>query len=176
MKLKQNQYINICVRALIFEQGQLLLTEWANDKQYAFLIGGRVDFGEALIDALYREVAEEVNAQINSARLVYFGENIYPEPNGRTAHEYGWYFLVELDRQICQPGQIIPNPDHPKLFIRHTPVTEAGLAQLKPDFLRHYLPQDFANHFEHTPRFVYNNALAANAPMFKTFTEFLTNK
>ena len=154
MILQPDQRINVCVRALIFEHGQLLLTEW-QDKACSFLIGGRVNFGEQLVDALHREVQEEVGATITEFRLVYFAETVFRTSAGRATHEYGWYFLVKLDRQICQFGEMVPNPDDPALVIHHAPINKIGLANLFPHFLTHYLPTDYASQFSNTPRSIY---------------------
>ena len=112
MILQENQRVNIVVRGLIFRDGQLLVTQWRSSGD-SFLIGGRVEFGEPLLAALAREVQEETGASIRVNRLLYFGENVFSNARGIHYHEYGWYFLVEPDRPICGPDEIIPNPDHP---------------------------------------------------------------
>lgn len=155
MILHDNQRINIVVRALIFRQGQLLLTQWRQTGD-TFLIGGRVEFGEPLVDALRREVREETGAEVASSRLVYFGECVFTTDKGIPYHEFGWYFEVVPDRPIGELGQVMPNPDHPDLVIRYLPLDEQTLSQFWPRFLRQYLVADLAAGFSQNPRYVYS--------------------
>jgi 8-oxo-dGTP pyrophosphatase MutT (NUDIX family) len=170
MILKDNQYITICVRAIIIEAGELLLTEWTTASS-SFLIGGRVDFGEPISKALHREVYEETGAKIKTAKFVYFSEHAFRYET-KEIQEYGWYFYVELDhRTVCQPGQVIPNPDHSSLIIRHAPLTEAGLQNIRPHFLRQYLPDDVKNQFQHAPRYLHSSNLETDDFETQDFSE-----
>lgn len=151
----ENQHINIIVRALIFEEGELVLTEWTS-KKWSFLIGGRIDFGESIMTALHREIMEETKAKVEVDKLVYFSENIFKHEDGREFHEYGYYFLVQPDRIICPDGKPIPNPDSEHLIIRRAAITPEGLENVWPGFLRDYLPRDYAENFKACPRFLYS--------------------
>ena len=82
----ENQHVNVIVRGLIFEEGELVLTEWVS-KKWSFLIGGRIDFGESILTALHREIMEETEALVTVDKLVYFSENIFKHANGREYHE-----------------------------------------------------------------------------------------
>lgn len=151
----ENQHVNVIVRALIFEEGELVFTEWTS-KKWSFLIGGRIDFGESILTALHREIMEETGANITVDRLAYFSENIFKHANGNEYHEYGYYFLVQTDRIILPDGAAIPNPDSEDLIIRRAAITPEGLANVWPGFLRDYLPRDYADNFEACPRFLYS--------------------
>lgn len=150
----ENQYINVIVRALIFEEDELILTEWTT-RNAAFLIGGRIDFGESIMTALHREVMEETKANIEVEKLAYFSEGTFKHEDGREFHEYGYYFLVKPDRAICPSGRAIPNPDSNDLLIRRVAITPESLENVWPRFLRDYLPRDYAENFESCPRFLY---------------------
>jgi len=154
MILQDNQRVNVVVRGLIFQGDHLLVTQWRDG--VAFPIGGRVEFGEPLIETLHREVREETGAEITAYRLVYFAENIFTGDDGLHYHEYGWYFWVEADRPVCRLDEIIPNPDHPDLTIRYLPLSEEGLRNFWPSFLRHYLPADWPQRFAGTPRYLHS--------------------
>lgn len=152
--LKENQLVNVIVRAIVIEEGELVVTEW-RDQSVSFLLGGRVDYGEHLLDSLHREMREEADVAITVSKLAYFSENVFTAGNGREYHEYGYYFLVQPERPICPQGPI-PNPDSSQLIIRRAPLTAVGLANTWPRFLAHYLPQDVANRFAAAPRFLFN--------------------
>jgi 8-oxo-dGTP pyrophosphatase MutT (NUDIX family) len=154
MILGENQQVNVVVRGVIIEEGELVLTEWV-DKPAAFLLGGRIDFGESIMAAIHREIMEETGTAVTVEKLLYFSEQVFADQHGQQIHEYGYYFWVQTERQICKPGEILPNPDHPQLIIRCTPITTDGLWNVWPRFLRTYLPQDFANQFGQCPRFFY---------------------
>lgn len=157
MILRDNQRVNAVVRALIFHDDHLLATQWQQrDERVAFPIGGRVEFGEPLVNSLRREVREETGAEITDHRLVYFAENLFTTQAGVQYHEYGWYFLVEVDRQVCGLDETIPNPDHPDLIIRYLAVDEEHLSNFWPHFLRRYLPADWAQGFARNPRYIYS--------------------
>jgi 8-oxo-dGTP pyrophosphatase MutT (NUDIX family) len=152
--LQGNQRVNIVVRGLIFREGHLLVTQWKSRGE-SFAIGGRVEFGEPLVEALRREVLEETGAEVSIKKLLYFGENIFHH-KGTAFHEYGWYFWVEPDRDICTLDEIIPNPDHADLIIRYLKVDQASLNKFWPRFLGQFLPADFADGFSQNPRYVYS--------------------
>jgi len=73
MILQESQAVNVVVRGLMFKDGHLLVTQWKNDG-IVFGIGGRVDFGESVVDAVYREVREETGAEVSLNKLLYFNE------------------------------------------------------------------------------------------------------
>jgi 8-oxo-dGTP pyrophosphatase MutT (NUDIX family) len=154
MILKENQRVNAVVRGLIFNDDHLLVTQWRDDG-VAFPIGGRVEFGEPLIESLKREVHEETGARINAYRLVYFAENLFFTQKGIHFHEYGWYFWVETDRRVCGLKESIPNPDHPDLFIHYLALDEESLSNFWPPFLPRYLSADWANQFAQNPRYIH---------------------
>ena len=150
-----NQRVNVVVRGLIFNGDHLLVTQWRGDG-VAFLIGGRVEFGEPLVESLRREVREETGAEITAHRLVYFSESLFTTENGIQFHEYGWYFWIKTDHQICRLDEIIPNPDHPDLIIRYLALDDKSLSNFWPRFLPRYLPSDWNEGFAHNPRYIYS--------------------
>ena len=151
----ENQYINVVVRAIMIEDGQVVVTEWKS-KRWSFLIGGRVDFGESIMNALHREIMEETGATVTVEKLAYFSELVFTRKDGREFHEYGYYFLVKADKVICENGRVFPNPDSESLIIRRADISKEGLSNFWPKFMRDYLPQDYANGFVDCPRFLFS--------------------
>ena len=73
----------IVVRAFIKdENGNILLAKRAKEpeKDKWALVGGKVELGEKAIDAVVREVKEELDI-IFSPEFVFYGENIFYEKN-----------------------------------------------------------------------------------------------
>ena len=157
---RDDQIVNICIRGVIIEDGELIVTEWL-DKSWAFLIGGRVDFGEPLMTALHREIREELDTAVTVEKLLYFHQNVFANAEGREHHEYGYYFLVHTDKTICPDGPI-PNPDSKRLIIRRYTIDSTQMDNIWPPFLREYLPRDLADNYQACPRFLYSNGVNGN--------------
>ena len=155
MILQENQAVNVVVRGLMFKKDHLLVTQWKNDG-IVFGIGGRVDFGESVVDAVRREVREEIGAEITIKKLLYFNEQTFVSNRGVHYHELGWYFWVEPDREICALDEVIQNPDHPDLMIRYLKVDDVPNHDFWPRFLPHYLPTDFKQDFSQKPRHIHS--------------------
>lgn len=67
------------VRAIILDGDKLLaMHRNKHGEQYFTLVGGRVNEGEALEQALVREVKEETGLDVTSARLVFIEEHPAP--------------------------------------------------------------------------------------------------
>ena len=77
-------------RAIIVEGDKLLVMyRDKSGSQYATLVGGRVNEGESLDQALVREVKEETGLEVKSSRLVFIEEHKPP-------YNEQYIYLVEL--------------------------------------------------------------------------------
>lgn len=148
---------NIVVRALIFHHDHLLLVRWREPVtppiEY-FPVGGRVEFGESILEALHREILEETGCRVTAQQFLYTHENFVrmPDPDFR---EYNWFFRVELDHLPMAIGETRPNPDLETLELAYLPV--GALAEhrgLYPEILRRLVPSDVAEGFTAPPRHV----------------------
>jgi ADP-ribose pyrophosphatase YjhB (NUDIX family) len=63
------------VRAIVVKDNKLLVMHRNKfGKEYDTLVGGGVDMGETLEQALFRELAEETGVQVSNPRLVFVEE------------------------------------------------------------------------------------------------------
>ena len=156
MILKENQKVNIVTRAIIIRDNHLLITKWKDS--FSFLIGGRVDFGEPLEKSVLREVFEETKMKGKIKKLIYFNENIFRFKE-IDHHEFGWYYLVEIEDWEVEINDVIQNPDADQLTIQFVPFDRLGEFELYPSFLVDFLPKDAADQFSNAPRHIYSNDL-----------------
>ncbi len=131
--------IAICV----FRQGDRILVASAYDpvKQQRFCrpLGGGVEFGERAVDALRREIREELHAEIAEPRLLGVLENIFVH-QGRAGHEIVFVFQARLaeaalarqaELPIYEPGWEGPAQWLDlNQFDERTPLYPAGLREL----------------------------------------------
>jgi len=85
----------IIVRAIILHEGKILLAQQKEENHYHFFPGGRVEMGEAIRDALGRELYEELHVEVKNVEFIGAGENIIGE-GGRDGHGIEIVFKVEL--------------------------------------------------------------------------------
>ena len=92
--LRQN--FEIIARAVILDNNRILLCK-RKDRDYSFLPGGHVEFGESSESALARELSEELGVSVTRAKFIGVLENIFTQ-DGTKRHEVNLVFEVSLDR------------------------------------------------------------------------------
>jgi ADP-ribose pyrophosphatase YjhB (NUDIX family) len=143
---------NLVVRGLAFSDGQLLVSRWRGG--YCFPVGGRLDHGESLEDAIRRELREETGVSASVRKLVYFNENFFTDDRGMSMHELGWFYWVALESPVGGPGLSLSHPDSTRLSLEYVALDRLEAEGLVPPFLRVYLPGDYADRFAHAPRHI----------------------
>lgn len=90
-----NGEFEIIVRALILNRGRILVCQ-IEDRDYFFLPGGHVEFGENMRKALVRELDEELGVKPKSTKFIGSVENIFDQ-KGKLNHEINYVFLTEIE-------------------------------------------------------------------------------
>ena len=68
-KVMDDKKIKVRVRLIIIKNDKILLS-FVNDENFHFFIGGKMEFGETLLQACLREVAEECDgAKFNFKKI-----------------------------------------------------------------------------------------------------------
>jgi ADP-ribose pyrophosphatase YjhB (NUDIX family) len=86
---------NYRVGAVIIHEGKLLLMH--NDEEpYYYTVGGRVHFNETTEETVIREVREEIGAELEIDRFLFFQEQFFDgKVTGTHIHELGVYYLMK---------------------------------------------------------------------------------
>lgn len=99
LPIKKGELFNLRV-TIIANYGDKYLIDHIEPSTYSFAIGGRVKFGETLIQAAQRELLEEIGLAVEAGELQYLTvlENFYTNEakNNHLTHEYTFIFLLDI--------------------------------------------------------------------------------
>lgn len=87
----------IIVRGLVMNRGRILVCK-SEGRDYYFLPGGHVEFGENMRKALVREFKEELGIRPTSTKFIGTVENIFFQ-KGRLNHEINFVFYSEIEEE-----------------------------------------------------------------------------
>lgn len=130
----ENNCFQYRVGAIIIHNNKLLLATNSNVDFY-FTVGGRVQFGESSVEALKREIFEEIKINLDIEGLAFISENFYKYgPNGDPTHELGFYFhtkdcdeLDNIDTEFYEKKQ--------KNTLHWIPLSEIKNHRIYPEML-----------------------------------------
>ncbi len=111
----------LIARAVIWKDGALLVNGNSNKKtgeKYVALPGGHVDPGEHCIEALQREIEEELAAKCEVGDLLFVCESIYAgrEPGEKQRHELTLFFSATISGEQLREDGALFSPEKWKNF------------------------------------------------------------
>ena len=129
-----------------------LLVEQDVKHGFCFVPGGRVEYGENAVDALARELREELGEEATISRLVLVADNLF-QLDGNWFQEISLYFLIEF-----APGSTVFDRDgtfeggESGTVFQWIPLADEEQANLLPPFLRQYVRDipEFTEYITHT--------------------------
>ena len=127
------------VGGIAVHDGRLLVEDDVR-RDVCFVPGGRVEYGENAIEALAREVREELSGEVRVGRLVLIADNLFELDNNRF-QEVALYFLIEFDpvSKILDRCGVFEGNKSGTMF-QWIPLNEVEQASLVPAFLRERVP------------------------------------
>jgi 8-oxo-dGTP diphosphatase len=92
---------NVRVYALIVKNNQLLISEEQHGNVFLRKFpGGGLQFGEGILQALHREIKEELNANVLNATLVCVTEDFIVSFLNKDQQVIGVYYLVDIEQDL----------------------------------------------------------------------------
>lgn len=133
-----NTCFNYRVVGIAIHQNAVLLHQGEGEDFWTFP-GGRAEFGETAEQTLKREMREEIGAEVEVVRLLWFVENFFRYA-GKQYHEIALYFLMQFPpagKYLVQPGPFQGEEEGMKLTFRWFPRQMEVLSNLPllPSFL-----------------------------------------
>jgi 8-oxo-dGTP pyrophosphatase MutT (NUDIX family) len=135
--------------AIALHDGHILLNRCEQD-DYWFLPGGRCELLESALDAIRREMREELGTEIRIERLLWIVETFF-EDKGLACHELGFYFLIDLGPEFPHyaPGKpFLGHEEGFELSFCWFPIDALHTMRVYPTFVRDAL-YNLPDHVEH---------------------------
>ncbi len=131
----------------LFRSSDYVLLHHHKDDAFWTVVGGRVEFGEFSMNAVVREVKEELGVDCQPVRLVWLVENMFCYA-GREHHGIEFYYQCEspgLDPAVTRD----PVPAEGDLIVHWFHRSELADLVLYPEFLKTRLAQPWPEGIEH---------------------------
>lgn len=135
---KETDHIEIILRALIVQDGKILLCHSNDEPPIYYLPGGHLEKGETIDQALKREIKEEIDAKIKKMTFLEFFENFFTW-RGFRHHEIN--FLYDVEVEIKNPQAMKSQEDH--ISIGWLDIAKLPDFKLLPSCIHQYLVKHF---------------------------------
>lgn len=137
---EENSYFCYRVGAIIIYKNRLLVASNPNINFY-YTIGGRVGFGESSVEALHREIKEELGIALAIDHLAYVNEYFYHYGKNRIpAHEIAFYYLMEANPNLETIGSHFADGPYEN-SLHWIPLDALEKQHIYPEFLAQQLPK-----------------------------------
>ena len=134
MFVVNNSICDVRTVGVLVRDGKILVQRDRNGNEYA-LPGGHVKIGETLADGLIREYKEETGAEISCVKLLW-SEECFWKWNGKTAHNFAFYYLIEDNSTIPDTGEFASHKDNCNVIFGWMPIEEIRNVIIYPEFLK----------------------------------------
>ena len=98
------------VSGLIIKNGRILTVDIKNNNFYC-LPGGHVHLEESSLEAIKREIKEEVGVDVSGGRIIRIIENFFTCENGKTMHEVCYYYILYAEGVNASDYTYLENDD-----------------------------------------------------------------
>lgn len=122
----------------VIKQNDKYLIMCVDDAPYYHLPGGHTHIGENSLDAVKREIKEELDYDVVDAKLFCIQENFY-EKKGLAHHGVEYYYLIEIEKNIEPVDRVVIENDRgtkKHLAIRWVTADELTNVDLQPPTIK----------------------------------------
>jgi len=130
--------------------GKILLQNVEGNSFYC-LPGGHAEIGESVLQAIQRELEEELQFNVNVEKLGFLAENFYYSNRTKTnMHEEGFYFYLKSPKHFTDDEWVVHEIDkgiRKELQYRWISLDELNQMDIRPVFLKDIL-KDLPDNFE----------------------------
>lgn len=137
------------VVGILFDDQNRVLMQKVQDNPFYCLPGGRVELGESSIEAVRRELEEELGFDVEVEKPLFLLENFFKRSMGKDVHEIGIFFKVTSTVAPKEDWEIVENDKGVLKTLKYKWVTldELKNEDLRPAFLKEKL-LNLNEHFE----------------------------
>lgn len=129
------------VVGILFDDQNRVLMQMVQDNPFYCLPGGRVELGESSIEAVRRELEEELGFDVKVEKPLFLLENFFKRSSGKDVHEIGIFFKVTSLVAPKEDWEIVENDKGVLKTLRYKWATldELKNEDLRPAFLKEKL-------------------------------------
>ena len=97
------------VVGILFDENERVLIQRVAENPFYCLPGGRVELGESSLEAVKRELEEELGFDVKVEKPLFFLENFFTRSSGKEVHEIGIFFRVTSEVAPKEDWEIVEN-------------------------------------------------------------------